>query len=190
MKVRIIAQKLTEDQSNERRRKANKSAKSHGYTSSQKNQKLLDWSIFITNVESSKISATQILTIYKIRWQIELLFKLYKSHIKLGNLKAKFKSYRVLCELYAKLCIALIFHSMCSLIPTLDKDSEISSTKAIIELQRRSRELFLAVNEGIEILQKFLQNLVIAWSKISLKDRYRKKRISSLSSLKLLTISP
>ncbi len=66
---------------------------------------------------------------------------------------------------------------MCSLIPTLEKDNEISSTKAIIELQRRSRELFLAVNEGIEILQKFLQNLVIAWSKISLKDRYRKKRI-------------
>lgn len=119
-----------------------------------------------------------------------MLFKLYKSHIKLGNLKATFKSYRVLCELYAKLCIALIFHGMCSLIPALEKDKEISATKAIIELQRSGRELFLAVNSEIKTLQSFLQSLVIAWSKISLKDRYRKKRISSLSSLKSLTVFP
>ena len=47
VKVRIICQKLTEEQSMARRRKANRLARSHGYTSSQRNQKLLNWSIFI-----------------------------------------------------------------------------------------------------------------------------------------------
>jgi hypothetical protein len=45
-----------------RRRKANRLAKSHGYTSSKRNKKLLNWSIFITNVPESEISAEQVLT--------------------------------------------------------------------------------------------------------------------------------
>ncbi len=48
IRVRMICHKLTEEQSLARRRKANKLAKSHGYTSSKRNQKLLNWSIFIT----------------------------------------------------------------------------------------------------------------------------------------------
>ncbi len=110
VKVRIIFKKLTEEQAMARRRKANRLARSHGYTSSQRNQKLLNWSIFITNVPKSKINAEQILVVYRIRWQIELLFKLYKSNIRLDKLRGK--PYRVLCELYAKLCAILIFHGI------------------------------------------------------------------------------
>ncbi len=89
VKVRIIFKKLTEEQAMARRRKANRLARSHGYTSSQRNQKLLNWSIFITNVPKSKINAEQILVVYRIRWQIELLFKLYKSNIRLDKLRGK-----------------------------------------------------------------------------------------------------
>ncbi|MCZ6910471.1 MAG: hypothetical protein O7C56_05820, partial [Rickettsia endosymbiont of Ixodes persulcatus] len=35
------------------------------------------------------------------------LFKLYKSHAKIENLKGRSKSARVLCELYGKLCSVL-----------------------------------------------------------------------------------
>ena len=45
--VRIVCHKLTKEQSEGRRRKANSLAKSRGYKSSQRNQHLLDWSIFI-----------------------------------------------------------------------------------------------------------------------------------------------
>jgi len=186
IKVRIICQKLTEEQSIIRRRRANKLAKSHGYTSSQKNQKLLDWSIFITNVPESKISAEQVLTIYRVRWQIELLFKLYKSHIRLDELKGK--SYRVLCGLYAKLCAILIFHGIfgCT---KLKENTELSLTKAFIELKRRIRELFLALNSKINNLRIFLKKLTTDWSQFSIKDRYRKTRLSTLTSLNLLTTS-
>lgn len=57
VKVRIICKKLTEEQAMARRRKANKLAKSHGYISSKRNQKLLNWSIFVTNVPEDKINA-------------------------------------------------------------------------------------------------------------------------------------
>ncbi|WP_406831648.1 IS4 family transposase [Wolbachia endosymbiont (group A) of Anomoia purmunda] len=184
IKVRIICQKLTEEQSIIRRR-ANKLAKSHGYTSSQKNQKLLDWSIFITNVPESKISAEQVLTVYRVRWQIELLFKLYKSHIRLDELKGK--PYRVLCELYAKLCAILIFHGIVGCIK-LKENTELSLTKAFIELKRRIRELFLALSSKINNLRIFLKKLTTDWSQFSVKDRYRKTRVSTLSSLNFLTL--
>ncbi len=186
IKVRIICQKLTEEQSMARRRKANKLAKSHGYISSQKNQKLLDWSIFITNVPESKINAEQILTVYRVRWQIELLFKLYKSHINLDKLKGKTNPFRVLCELYAKLCAILVFHGMIGCVK-LKKNTELSLTKAFIELKRRVRELFLILNNIVNNLKIFLKKLTIIWSKFSLKDRYRKTRVSTLSSLHSLT---
>ncbi len=138
IRVRIICQKLTEEQSMARRRKANRLARSQGYTSSKRNQKLLNWSIFITNVPENKISAEQVLTIYRVRWQIELLFKLYKSHIRLDKLKGK--PCRVLCELYAKLCAILIFHGIVGC-TEVKKNTELSLTKAFIELKRRVREL-------------------------------------------------
>ncbi len=169
-----------------RRRKANRLARSHGYTSSQRNQKLLNWSIFITNVPKSKINAEQILVVYRIRWQIELLFKLYKSNIRLDKLRGK--PYRVLCELYAKLCAILIFHGIVGC-TELKKNTELSLTKAFIELKRRVRELFLALNNKIKGLNIFLKKLTITWSQFSLKDKYRKTRVSTLTSLNLLTIS-
>ncbi len=176
VKVRIIFKKLTEEQAMARRRKANRLARSHGYTSSQRNQKLLNWSIFITNVPKSKINAEQILVVYRIRWQIELLFKLYKSNIRLDKLRGK--PYRVLCELYAKLCAILIFHGIVGC-TELKKNTELSLTKAFIELKRRVRELFLALNNKIKGLNIFLKKLTITWSQFSLKDKYRKTREST-----------
>ncbi len=58
----------------------------------------------------------------------------------------------------------------------------------MIELKRRARELFLALNCPVSNIRSFLEKLISAWSKFSLKDKYRKTRISSLNSLKSLTI--
>lgn len=187
--VRIICKKLSSQQSIARKRKANKLAKSHGYTSSQRNQRLLDWSIFITNIPENKVCSENVFLIYRLRWQIELLFKLYKSYIQIETLKGKLKSSRILCELYAKLCIGIIFQAMTGCIE-LGKDADFSPTKAMIELKNRARELFLALNSTVDHLQIFLKKLIWAWSRLSLKDRYRKTRISTLSAVKLLTVSP
>lgn len=187
--VRIICHKLTDEQSVARRRKANLLAKGHGYKSSKRNQELLQWSIFITNIPESRIGSEHIWTIYRSRWQIELLFKLYKSHIKVEVIKGKTNSSRVLCELYAKLCVALIFHGIASC-AELKNNSEISLTKALRELKKRGRELFLTLTQGIKTLKDFLKKLVLDWSKFCLKDSCRKTRISSLNMLRSIPICP
>lgn len=68
----------------------------------------------------------------------------------------------------------------------LKKNTELSLTKAFIELKRRVRELFLALNNKIKGLNIFLKKLTITWSQFSLKDKYRKTRVSTLTSLNLL----
>jgi len=189
LSVRIICHKLTDEQSAARRRKANLLAKGHGYKSSQRNQKLLQWSIFITNIAENKVSAQHIWTIYRARWQIELLFKLYKSHITIEVIKGKNNRFRVLCELYAKLCALVVFHGISSCVE-LKTDTELSLTKALVELKKRARELFLTLNQKFNHLQDFLKKLLVDWSKFCLKDRYRKTRVSTLNMLKSIAVNP
>lgn len=164
-------------------------AKRRGYTSSQRNQKLLGWTIMITNIPSSKLSSEYIGSIYRLRWQIELLFKLYKSHISIETIKGKSNSARILCELYAKFCVILIFHGIASCIK-LEPDREISLIKAFIELKKRSKELFVVLNNRLGDLYFFLQKLVLNWSIFCLKDKYRKTRISTLNRIKEIAMNP
>jgi len=188
LKVRIICKKLPKELSTSRRRKANKLAKARGYKSSEYNQKLLDWSIFITNILEEKINADQLLAIYRSRWQIELLFKLYKSHIRIDSFQSK-KPSRVLCEFYAKLCIIIIFHGLSNCI-ILAKDREISLTKAYIFFKKYIRELHWLVGQPLNKLKCFLKKLITVWTKFALKDKCSKNKISTLETIKLLTVFP
>ena len=49
------------------------------------------------------------MTLIRIRWQIELLFKLWKSEGHIDESRSE-SPYRVLCELYAKLIGMVIHH--------------------------------------------------------------------------------
>jgi hypothetical protein len=188
LRVRLVCQKLSEEHSEFRRRKANKLAKSKGYTSSKNNQKLLDFQIFITNLPEEMINSDQVSRIYKSRWQIELLFKLYKSYVNIDKFKTS-KPARLLCEFYAKLCFIAIFHGLLSCIE-VNPRTEISLPKAILELQRRARELFFTVSMKVNKITNFLKKMFLSWEKFCIKDIGRKNRISTLTSIKLLTSFP
>ena len=82
-----------------------------------------------------------------------------------------------------------IFHGIL-VCAELRSDNEISMTKAVLELKKRSREMFLIVNQNLKNLQNFLKKLVLDWSKFCLKDRYRKTRLSSLNMLRSIDIKP
>ena len=93
----------------ERRRKAHAQAKREGRTLSAVQELLLDWTLFLTNVPAALLSAEEVLVLAGVRWQIELLFKLWKSQGQLDASRSQ-KPYRVLCEVYAKLLGLLIQH--------------------------------------------------------------------------------
>lgn len=100
--------------------------------------------------------------------------------IQIAHLSKTIKSSTLLCEFYAKLRV-ILFHALANCIKLKQKD-EISLTKAIIEFKNQSRELFLLLNTLIYKIKIFIEKLIMAWSKFSIKDTHRKKRISTLST--------
>jgi hypothetical protein len=65
--------------------------------------------VFVTSVPAERLSLDDALVLYRLRWQIELVFKLWKSHGAIDRSRST-KPWRVLCEVYAKLLAMLIEH--------------------------------------------------------------------------------
>lgn len=77
---------------------------------------LLAWDIYLTNIPPTLLSVDAVLALAHYRWQIELLFKLWKSEGQVAQWRTQ-NPWRVLCEIYAKL-IALVFHHWFMLLGT------------------------------------------------------------------------
>ena len=92
-----------------RRRKLKADAKRKGQTLSSARLALCEWSLFVTNVANDTLTPEEILVLARMRWQIELLFKLWKSHGHIDKSRSE-KPWRILCELYAKLIGMVIQH--------------------------------------------------------------------------------
>jgi hypothetical protein len=67
------------------------------------------WTMVVTNVPASMLSIEQAFALLRARWQIELLFKLWKEHGLLDEWSGT-KPFRVLCEVYAKLLALVVQH--------------------------------------------------------------------------------
>lgn len=81
----------------------------NGSTPSKKQLAFTEWTVFVTNAPANLLSLDEALIIARARWQIELLFKLWKSHGKIDEWRTK-KPWRILCEVYAKLLAMLVQH--------------------------------------------------------------------------------
>jgi hypothetical protein len=106
---RLVAVRVPLQVAEERRRKLRAEARRDGHTPSARQLALCDWVIFLTNVPPERLSVAEVLVLARARWQIELLFKLWKSNGRVDESRSA-KPYRILCEVYAKLLIMLLQH--------------------------------------------------------------------------------
>jgi hypothetical protein len=96
------------------------------------------WTVFITNVPADRLSVAEVLTLARARWQIELLFKLWKSHGTIDVSRSQ-KPYRVLCDVYAKLLAMVVQHWL--FLVNLWNYPDRSLVKAAKTIRRRAMEL-------------------------------------------------
>src|SRR4029453_8157367 len=109
---RLVAYRMPEGIVNERRRLAKKKAKKKGYTPSKTHLALLAWNLFITNVPHTIWQTPTIRTVYPIRWQVELIFKSWKSYLHLASIKTK-KPNPPLCFLYGSMLLIVLNYALC-----------------------------------------------------------------------------
>lgn len=131
---RLIAVSVPPTVVEERRRKARRRAKVMKKTYTDDYMASLAWSVFVTNIPDTLLSAEQVVLFYRIRWQIELIFKFWKSFCGLESIPA-LRQERVLTEFYAKLLIALIANY---LIAPLRIPDEVWSNREISPYQIRA----------------------------------------------------
>jgi hypothetical protein len=76
--VRLLVTRLPQEVADERRRTAQEAARRKGRTLSPRHLALLSWSLYITNVPPELLSLEEAVRLYRVRWQIELIFKVWK----------------------------------------------------------------------------------------------------------------
>jgi hypothetical protein len=85
--VRLVALRLPAPLAAQRRRPARANARrDNALRLRQRYLKLLDWIVLLTNIPEARLTAQQVLEFYNCRWQIEVLFKRWKSHFQIGRL--------------------------------------------------------------------------------------------------------
>lgn len=106
--MRLVAIPVDNKVAEQRRRKAKKNRDSRA-NPSKKHLFLLGWNIFITNVKKENLSSDEIAILYLIRWRIEIIYKSWKSHLRITNIPARANKLRVESFIYCLLIFILLF---------------------------------------------------------------------------------
>lgn len=107
MLLRLIIETVPDEVYQKRIRKIEKENKLFGYNTSDEYKARCRFNLFITNVEEEDLSIAEVLNLYKLRWQIELMFKNWKSISKVDEIQPM-KYARYICLLNAKLILIVI----------------------------------------------------------------------------------
>ena len=150
---RLLAVHVSPEIAARRRQKVREKALDHGREPSQEYLQLQEWTIFVTNCPPSLLSWKEVVVLYRARWQIERLFKLWKSYNRLADRDAEATAARQLAEVYVKLIAVIIQHGI--LLMTVWLDGRRSLWRAAASLRDWIGQL-IAVIDDTARLQRVL----------------------------------
>lgn len=151
---RLLAVRVSEEVAAQRRRKLKRNARKKGQMVSKTRLALADWTLLITNVPAEQLSLAEALILYGVRWQIELLFKLWKSKGLVDESRSQ-NPYRILCEVYAKLLAMIIQHWI--FLTAFWAYPDRSLTKAAQTVRKFAFALAVACQKSVQHLSETIQ---------------------------------
>jgi len=178
--ARLIVARVPEAIVNERRRKARKNAQKKGYTPSQAHLTLLAWNLFITNVPSTIWQTATVLKVYPLRWQIELIFKSWKSYLHLASLTTT-KEDTTLCYLYGRMLLIVLNYALCPQIRAhlwTQRKRELSLLKLVRHFQAFAARWMQAIFQSELALRRFLIHVCTTATRLVAKAA-RKRRTTA-----------
>jgi len=153
-----------------RRERLHKHAREKGRKVSANQWALCAWTVFITNVPADRLRPEEVWVLYRVRWQIEFLFKTWKSHGGLGQSSGS-KPYRVLCEVYAKLIGLILRHWLVLL--RGGPLAGFSMVKAVRTVRQAAGPLARAIREGrsLQVIVTVIEALQIRLHRLPRRTR-------------------
>ena len=160
--TRLIIEKLPDSVVNERRRKMHKEAESRGKQLSAEKIFFAAFNFYITNAPAVLLPASCCRFLYSIRWQIELVFKAWKSHLQIHKFVVKYRPERVETTILAKLIFVTITSNIIQLVTTslwLFSHLEISYFRALRHFQTIGEKWFsLVLSSSVSSIFSLLQD--------------------------------
>ena len=189
--VRLIAFRLNPESAGRRRNALRESMRTKRRTPSAKALELAGWLLLVTNAPAAKLPSAMVAYLYRVRWQIELIFRQAKSVLRLHKTESNHPS-RVQCEVWARLlCAVLLFlwHAHANAQCWHLHQSEISFEKLIRVMQQWGHTISRAFLEGP---QKLLRELRTIWSHLLVNARKgrQKSRTNTWDLLMDLWLKP
>jgi hypothetical protein len=143
--ARLILQRVPEEVAQQRRQRLREEARDRGREPSEEALYLASWIMVVTNVPRRLLSLEEVLVVLTVRWQIELLFRLWKEGGQIDEWRSS-KEWRIVCEVYAKLAAMVIQQWLIQLGCWLDPQRSL--VKAAQVVRREAGQLMVALREG------------------------------------------
>jgi Transposase DDE domain len=162
VRLRLLAWRVPPAVAALRRRRLEKRAQKSGRPVSAAQAALASWNVVVTNAPEEQLSLREACVLARLRWQVELVFKLWKSAGRLDE-SAGSKPYRVLCELLAKLLGLVMQHwALLTAGPPLRQSQQRAAQRVRAAAERLAEALpdVAALVAVLGALQKRLQRVV------------------------------
>ncbi len=178
--VRVLIHRLSRSQEKQRLDKLKESERIRGIKYSERSKRLTGLNAYITNLPIESVSKEEIHPLYSLRWQIELLFKTWKSFLHVDFCKPM-KLERLECHIYAQFISLLICTSTVYKMRKLllqKKEKELSEYKAFYIVLSYYSNLSQAIEKDTEDMTKLLFRLFLLLQKNGRKShRHEKKTV-------------
>lgn len=178
--ARVIIHRLTEVQTEKRLKEQAKIEKKKGITYKDRSKRLSGMNVYITNFSLEDVPTEHIHELYSLRWQIEILFKTWKSFFQIDKCK-EIKRERLECHLYGQLISILLCSSTMFRMRQLlldKKKKELSEYKSIYMI----KDYYLLFYQGLQKDAKELSKIFLRLFHLLEKNgrkchRYNKKTV-------------
>jgi len=178
--VRMIIELLPENEIEKRLRKLKRRESRSRKSYTKEYRAISQLNIYVTNISKEKLNIEHVRQIYRLRWQIELVFKAWKSIGKIAEIK-KMKPERIETMLYAKLILLVLCNQIFwHISQKLEKyeGQSLSIYKTFKTLINNVKEIKLAIKQGLQAMSIFVDTLMRIICK---KCKLEKKKNTSSS---------
>lgn len=147
---RLLAWRVPEEVANRRRQKLiAETQRKRGQMPTQERLAWCDWMILVTNMPTDMLTPTEALVLYRARWQIELLFKRWKSLGLVAELTGQ-TVVQQMVRLWSRLIAALLEHWL--ILSTAWGDPRLSLMKAGQLIRRHAAVIATAIGHPAQLM--------------------------------------
>lgn len=168
---RVIAWRLPEEQRNRRRQRVRDDfQRKCGREPSAERLAWCDWTILVTSVPMEMLSVPEAAVLYRARWQVELLFKRWKSRGRIAELEGS-SDVRQLVRVWGRLLAVLVEHWL--MVGSAWGDARLSAGKVCAALRGLVSRVVAAMTTSEE-LERVLADLSEIVARTCRRNRRKK----------------